>query len=192
MNLNDFELNPNNPRIASDEDVERLAGKLKRVPQGLRAMRIAYVTDMVKGKKIVLSGNTRLQALRKLYPDGECPDEWFEDITSMSEAERHEFIISANVNDGNWDIDKLLEQYDRGELEDYFKEDDLTKLLGDKDDWDQLDEISEDLEPPDAAKPRKYVKIVVPEQLFESVDEIEQAVRTNVISKFPECEVVIV
>ena len=99
-------------------------------------MRIAYVTDMVKGKKIVLSGNTRLQALRKLYPDGECPDEWFEDITSMSESERHEFIVSANVNDGNWDIDKLLQEYDRGELEDYFKEDDLTKLIGDKDDWD--------------------------------------------------------
>lgn len=192
MNLNDFELNPNNPRIASEADVERLAGKLKRVPQGLRAMRIAYVTDIVKGKKIVLSGNTRLQALRKLYPDGECPDEWFEDITSMSEAERHEFIVSANVNDGNWDIDKLLEQYDRGELEDYFKDDDLTKLLGDKDDWDQMDEIVDELEPPDSAKPRKYVKIVVPEQLFESVDEIEQAVRTNVISKFPECEVVIV
>ena len=40
------------------------------------------------------------------------------------------------MNDGNWDIDKLLQEYDRGELEDYFKDDDLTKLLGDKDDWD--------------------------------------------------------
>ena len=192
MNLNDFEVNPDNPRVASEADIERLVGKLKRVPDGLRAMRIAYVTDMVKGKKIVLSGNTRLQALRKLYPDGECPDEWFEDITSMSEAERHEFIVSANVNDGNWDIDKLLQEYDRGELEDYFKDDDLTKLLGDKDDWDQIDEIVDEIEPPDSAKPRKYVKIVVPEQLFESVDEIETAVRTNVISKFPECEVVVI
>lgn len=192
MNLNDFEVNPDNPRVASEADIERLAGKLKRVPDGLRAMRIAYVTDMVKGKKIVLSGNTRLQALRKLYPDGECPDEWFEDITSMSESERHEFIVSANVNDGNWDIDKLLQEYDRGELEDYFKHDDLTKLLGDKEDWDQLDEIVDEIEPPDAARPRKYVKIVVPEQLFESVDEIETVVRMNVISKFPECEVEIV
>ena len=109
MNLNEFELNPNNPRVVSDSDMDRLVGKLKRVPQGLRAIRIAYVTDIIKDKKVVLSGNTRLQALRKLYPDGECPDEWFEDITSMSEAERHEFIVSANVNDGNWDIDKLLE-----------------------------------------------------------------------------------
>lgn len=192
MNLNDFEVNPDNPRVASEEDIERLVGKLKRVPDGLRAMRIAYATDIIEGKKVVLSGNTRLQALRKLYPNGECPDEWFEDITSMSEAERHEFIVSANVNDGNWDIDKLLEQYDRGELEDYFKNDDLTKLLGDKDDWDQLDEIVDDIEPPDAAKPKKVLKIIVPEQLFESVDEIEQAVRTNVICKFPECEVVIV
>ena len=192
MNLNEFELNPNNPRVVSDSDIDRLVGKLKRVPQGLRAMRIAYVTDIIKDKKVVLSGNTRLQALRKLYPDGECPDEWFEDITSMSEAERHEFIVSANVNDGNWDIDKLLEQYDRGELEDYFKNDDLTKLIGDKEDWEQLDEIVDNLEPPDIAKPKKVIRIIIPEQLFESVDEIETAVRTNVISKFPECEVKVV
>lgn len=192
MNLKDFEVNPDNPRVASEADIDRLVGKLKRVPDGLRAMRIAYATDIVEGKKIVLSGNTRLQALRKLYPDGECPDEWFEDITSMSEAERHEFIVSANVNDGNWDIDKLLEQYGRGELEDFFKTDDLTKLLGEKDEWEQLDEIVDEVEPPSAARPRKYVKIVVPEQLFESVDEIETVVRTNVISKFPECEVVVI
>ena len=50
----------------------------------------------------------------------------------------------------------------------------------------------DEIEPPAAALPRKYVKIVVPEQLFESVDEIETVVRTNIISKFPECEVVVI
>ena len=37
----------------------------------------------------------------------------------MSEAQRHEFIITANVSDGEWDLDKLIEQYGAEEMEDY-------------------------------------------------------------------------
>ena len=43
----------------------------------------------------------------------------------MSEAERHEFIITANVSDGEWDLDKLLAQYGNEELADFG----LEKLL---------------------------------------------------------------
>lgn len=109
MKLNELELNPDNPRTVSDEVVDRLVGKLKRVPDGLKAIRVAYATDIIAGKKVVLSGNTRLRALRKLYgEDGECPDEWFQNITYMTPSQRHEFIVSSNVNDGEWDLDKLL------------------------------------------------------------------------------------
>ena len=119
MKLKDFDLNPDNPREVSEEVVDKLVGKLTRVPDGLKAIRIAYVTDMVAGKKIVLSGNTRLRALKKMYgEDGECPDEWFQNITYMTPAQRHEFIVSSNVNDGEWDLDKLLKQYDVGYLND--------------------------------------------------------------------------
>lgn len=193
MKLNELRENPDNPSYATEEQLDRLAQKLKRVPRGLTAMRIAYVTDDQSGCKTVISGNKRLRVLKKLYgEDAELPDEYFQDVTSMSEAERHEFIVTANVSDGNWDIDKLLGQYDKGELEDFFNEDEFTKLLGEKEDWDQLDEIVDNIEPPQSVKPKKVLKIIIPEQLFESVDEIEQTVRTNVICKFPECEVVVV
>lgn len=47
----------------------------------------------------------------------------------MSEAERHEFIVTANVSDGDWDIDALLEQYGKNELDDFMGADLATQLL---------------------------------------------------------------
>ena len=120
MKLKDFRENPNNPSYATDEEIERLAAKLKRVPLGLTAMRIAYVTDDPDGGKMVISGNKRLRVLKQMYGDDkELPDEYFQDVTKMSEAERHEFIVTANVSDGHWDVDKLLEQYDKDMLTDF-------------------------------------------------------------------------
>lgn len=130
MKLSELRENPNNPSVCTDEELERLAGKLKRVPLGLTAMRIAYVTDDAGGGKMVISGNKRLRVLKQAYgEDGELPDEYFQDVTAMSEAERHEFIVSANVSDGEWDLDRLLEQYGKNELKDLMGEDKLDDLL---------------------------------------------------------------
>jgi len=93
-------------------------------------MRIAYVTDDPDGGKMVISGNKRLRVLKRAFgDDAELPDDYFQDVTAMSEAERHEFIVSANVSDGEWDLDKLLEQYGQGELSDLMGQDELDKLL---------------------------------------------------------------
>ena len=130
MKLREFRENPNNPSKATESEIERLAGKLKRVPLGLTAMRIAYVTDDKDGGKMVISGNKRLRVLKKMYgDDAELPDDYFQDVTAMSEAERHEFIVSANISDGEWDLDLLLQQYDAGELNALMGRDTLEKLL---------------------------------------------------------------
>lgn len=119
MKLSDLYENPDNPSVATDEEINRLKGKLERVPRGLTAMRIAYVTDKIEGKKMVISGNKRLRVLKEQFgEDAELPDEYFQDVTSMSEAERHEFIVTANISDGHWDMDKLLAQYDVSFLKD--------------------------------------------------------------------------
>ena len=47
----------------------------------------------------------------------------------MSEAERHEFIVTANVTDGSWDIERLFAQYDSSELEDLMDPAELAKLM---------------------------------------------------------------
>lgn len=122
MKLSELYENPDNPSIGTDEDIARLDGKLKRVPKGLKAMRIAYVTDGPNGGKMVISGNKRLRVLKKQFgEDAELPDEYFQDVTEMSEAERHEFIVTANISDGHWDAKKLLEQYDTSELKDFME-----------------------------------------------------------------------
>ena len=132
--------NPNNPSKASEEELSRLAGKLKRVPLGLTAMRIAYVTDDPGGGKMVISGNKRLRVLKRAYgEDAELPDEYFQDVTAMSEAERHEFIIDANVSDGEWDLDKLLAQYTKQEMEDWGLEQ-LTRYFEQEADGDKNSE----------------------------------------------------
>lgn len=117
VRLGQFREDPDNVSVATDEEIARLAGKLKRVPLGLTAMRIAYVTDAPGGGCMVVSGNKRLRCLKAAYgEDGEVPAEWFQDITAMSEAERHEFRLNANISDGHFDLDKLLAQYDTAEL----------------------------------------------------------------------------
>lgn len=100
------------------------------MPLGLTAMRIAYVTDDPEGGKMVISGNKRLRVLKRAYgDDAELPDDYFQDVTAMSEAERHEFIVTANVSDGEWDLDKLLEQYGKDELSTQMSEADFQSIL---------------------------------------------------------------
>ncbi len=128
LRLGQFIEDPDNVSEATDDEIKRLAGKLRRVPQGLKANRIAYVTDDPSGKWKVISGNKRLRVLKAAYgDDGEVPADWFQDITEMSEAQRHEFRVTANINDGHFNIDKLLAQYERPML-DYLG---LDKLLAD-------------------------------------------------------------
>lgn len=130
MKLSELIENPDNPSVASDEEIKRLKGKLERVPKGLTAMRIAYVTDKIDGKKMVISGNKRLRVLKQQYgEDADLPDEYFQDVTSMSEAERHEFIVTANISDGHWDAKKLLQQYDTSELNELIDSTTITKLI---------------------------------------------------------------
>ena len=118
VSLGRFREDPDNVSEATEEEIRRLAGKLKRVPLVLTAMRIAYVTDDPGGGCMVISGNKRLRVLKEAYgEDGEVPAEWFADVTAMSEAERHEFRLNANVSDGHFNLEKLLAQYDQGELQ---------------------------------------------------------------------------
>jgi len=130
MRLGDFVENPDNPSEISDEDFESVVRLMSRNAAGLAADRIAYVTDHAAGKYVVLSGNKRLRALKRLHGDDfNAPDDWFQDITSMSEEQRNEFVVDANVNDGKFATDKLLAMYDRAELAEWVGESKLGELI---------------------------------------------------------------
>lgn len=162
MNLSELRENPNNPSKATEEQLERLAGKIKRVPLGLTAMRIAYVTDDPDGGKMVISGNKRLRVLKKAFgDDADLPDEYFQDVTKMSEAERHEFIVTANVSDGDWDLDLLLRDYDKDLLKSYGLDDVLSKLP--TTDFNDVDDLFESYNPENKTKEQKKMTVTCPD-----------------------------
>ena len=148
MKLKDFVENPANPSTASDAAFKKVVRLVRENPAGLFADRIAYVTDHPAGKFVVISGNKRLRALKKIHgEDFNAPAAWFQDVTAMTEAQRREFIVSANVNEGRFDVDKLLELYDRDELSNWVSE-------------ERLDAIIREAECPDAPAPEDAARLV--------------------------------
>ena len=130
MKLSELVENPDNPQEITDAAFEKIVRLVEKNPIGLTADRIAYVTDHAAGKRVVLSGNKRLRALKKVYGEtAEVPDEWFQDITAMSEDQRNEFIVDANVNDGKFVTSKLLAMYDRERLEEWVSADRIGDLI---------------------------------------------------------------
>lgn len=132
IKLSEFIENPDNPQTITDEAFERLIEKIKRVPDGLTAKRIAYIVDQQSGKKIIIAGNKRLRALKIIRgTDGSCPADWFQDVTWMSEDQRREFIINSNVCEGKWVAQLLLSMMSKDELKELMDEQDVIEILAD-------------------------------------------------------------
>lgn len=130
MKLMDFVENPDNPSTASEAAFAKIVRLVRENPAGLFADRIAYVTDHPAGKYVVLSGNKRLRALKQIHGDGfDAPAGWFQDVTRLTKAQRAEFAVCANVNEGRFDADRLLALYDRDELAEWVSEDRLGDLI---------------------------------------------------------------
>lgn len=135
---------PDNVSTATDAEIARLAGKIRRNPRGLAAMRIAYVTDAPGGGRMVNTGNKRLRVLKQIAADGglavdgawlvspagDVPAEWFCDITFMSPEQRREFRLNTNISDGSFDAEKLLAQYTRDDLAALMSAEAIDELLG--------------------------------------------------------------
>lgn len=143
-NLSLYREDQNNVSVATDEDIARLAEKLRRNPRGLAAMRIAYVTDDPPGARTVNTGNKRLRILKQIAADGglavdgawlvspagDVPAEWFCDITFMTPEQRKEFRLNTNISDGSLDAEKLLAQYTRDDLAALMSAEAIDELLG--------------------------------------------------------------
>ena len=154
MKLNELVENPDNPQEITDAAFEKVVRLVRENPIGLTADRIAYVTDHPAGKRVVLQGNKRLRALKLIHGEtAEVPDEWFQDITSMSEDQRNEFVVDANVNDGKFVADKLLAKYDREKLEEWVSADKIGELIA-------VVESAPSAPASESGKPAETVKLV--------------------------------
>lgn len=109
--IGDIRLLPDNPRTITPEDMERLKDSIRKSPDYLEA-HPPVLSDRT-GELVVIDGNQRVKA---------CLEMGWEEIPTvllhgLTEEREREITIRANVNNGKWDIDKLLAGYDVTDLE---------------------------------------------------------------------------
>ena len=91
-----------NPRKIEPEELERLKESIRNNPDYLEAHPLV-LSDRT-GELVVIDGNQRLRACLEMGW-GEVPTAL---LHGLDEEREKEIIIRANVNNGKWDIDKLL------------------------------------------------------------------------------------
>lgn len=98
---------PSNPRKITNESLNKLCDSIRN--NGYWEHRPAAVEPIPGTDKYhVLDGNQRLKALRRLKRQ-EMPCVVY---TELTDEERNDIILRSNVNNGEWDIEKLQVEYD--------------------------------------------------------------------------------
>lgn len=100
IKVSELSLLPNNPRTISKKDFARLVDSIKI--NGFWKHRPLAVTEK-EGKLVVLAGNQRLKAARKLRLT-EVPVVIYSDLTPDEEID---IILRDNINNGEWDSNAL-------------------------------------------------------------------------------------
>ena len=133
IKLSKLKVNPANPRQIRDERFEILKKSLTEFPEMLVKRPIAYDET---NDNMVLGGTQRLKALKELGYK-EIPENWTVKCGDWSEEQKQRFIISDNVELGEFNFDMLadfdkdllvewgveLPQVFEGNLDDFFQED---------------------------------------------------------------------
>lgn len=108
MKLSELVPTEKNPRKISKEDLERLKSSVKSFPK------------MLDIREIVVDENCRIlgghQRVKALIANGE-KEATVKVVSGLTEAEKDEFIIRDNVQNGEWDEDVMQEKWDRSDLE---------------------------------------------------------------------------
>ena len=108
VNIDDIHPNPDNPRIIHDDKFLKLVESIENFPKML------YIRPIVVDvHSMIIGGNQRYEACKELKYT-EVPIIRAIDLT---DEQYKQFIIRDNLNSGNWDIDKLIEEWDADILE---------------------------------------------------------------------------
>ena len=113
MKLSDIHPNPNNPRLIKDERFKKLCRSITDFPKMMELRPI-----IIDQSGMILGGNMRY---RVLLESGlkEIPDNWVKVADQLTEDEKKRFIIEDNVQFGEWDTDKLTNEWDNITLADW-------------------------------------------------------------------------
>jgi len=135
MNIKDIYINPNNPRRIRDERYQKLKKSLQEFPKMMKLRPI-----IVDDKGMILGGNMRYLAMIDLGYR-EIPEGWVVKASELTEEERERFKIVDNIPFGDWDYDKLANEWDLEELQEWGIE--LPELEGIIEPNEKDDEVPE-------------------------------------------------
>lgn len=110
LDLNDLTLSEKNPRTISKKDFAVLKKSIKDFPSMLEVREI-----VVDENNRVLGGHQRIKALQA---QGKTKVK-VKKVTGWTEEEKDEFMIKDNIANGDWDNDKLANEWDKNKLEEW-------------------------------------------------------------------------
>lgn len=103
-----------NPRQISKKDFEDLKKSLKDFPE-MREIREVVVDENLR----ILGGHMRVKALLELG-EKKVP---VKQVFGLTEKQKDKFVIKDNLQNGDWDMDKLANEWDADELAEWGLED---------------------------------------------------------------------
>ena len=168
MNTGQIEGLPANPRQWTQEELDKLAKSIEETPELLDARGAIVVPH--KGKFVVLGGNMRVTAARKLDLK-EMPCAVIPEDTAVKKL--REIVVKDNGSFGAWDFDALANEWDDEPLTDWGVPA-----------W-KPEPYSPNLDPIDGAKPVTDADIVEAEGRIE--DEVTPSEKTLVEVICPHC-----
>ena len=144
VSLDSIHKNPKNPRIIKDDKFKKLVNSIILFPKMTKRRQIVYdetgmilggnmryeailyiskmsqdeITKILKSKYTGQKIDDNISVLSPLF-NGVFPDGWCVCADEFDEEEKQEFIIKDNVAGGEWDWDKLANEWDVSELDEW-------------------------------------------------------------------------
>lgn len=113
MKLSKLKLNDANPRTITDVRFRQLVNSIKDFPKMMRLNPITVNRDYM-----ILAGNMRYRACLELGMK-EIPDDWVQVADDLTPEEERRYIIEDNVLFGDWDWDRITNEWDERQLADW-------------------------------------------------------------------------
>lgn len=110
LDINELTLTEKNPRTISKKDFAVLKKSIKDFPSMLEVREI-----VVDENNRVLGGHQRIKALQA---QGKTKVK-VKRVSGWTEEQKDEFMIKDNIANGDWDNDKLANQWDKDKLEEW-------------------------------------------------------------------------
>lgn len=166
--LNELE---GNPRTIKKDDFERLKKSLQDNQDYFEARPI-ILSDRT-GKLVIIAGNQRYKAAKAIGLT-EVPTVL---LSGLSEEREREIVIRDNVENGEWDMDILANEWDTTDLKEWGAEINWNEQNIADNDEIELDELSDEMELKIKLSSDDYRKVVdalrdIDENLSEAIKKV--------------------